>query len=207
MKKGIPDHKIKSFGIPVNPKFNIPISKASARQQLELDESHKVVLVMGGGLGFGIDVEEIVELLDADTDVHIMIICGKSKKLFSKFTEYEEEHITGRLHIFGYVDNVHIMMSAADIFVSKPGGISSTEAFMKNLPMVIINPLAGQEERNAEFMMNCGLAIQATKTFTLDEAVNLLINDKIMIDEISDNINRVINKNSTKDICDFINNL
>ena len=100
--------------------------------------------------------------------------------------EYKEENETDRLHIYGYVDNVHIMMSAADIFVSKPGGISATEAFMKDLPMVIINPLAGQEERNAEFMMNCGLALQATKTFTLDEAVNLLINDKIMIEEITD---------------------
>lgn len=207
LKKGIPDHKIKAFGIPVNPKFNIPVTKAEARRQLDLDESSKVVLVMGGGLGFGIDVDDIVELLDIGPEVHILVICGKSKKLFTKFTEYEEEHTTGRLHIYGYVDNVHVMMSAADIFVSKPGGISSTEAFMKNLPMVIINPLAGQEERNAEFMMNCGLALQATKTFSIDEAVNLLINDKIMIEEIADNINRIINKNSTRDICDFIHNV
>ena len=207
IRKGIPDHKIKAFGIPVNPKFNIPITKEEARCILGLDTSYKVILVMGGGLGFGVGVDEIADILKADPYAHILVICGKNKKLYNKFDEYKDENETGRLHIYGYVDNVHIMMSAADIFVSKPGGISATEAFMKNLPMVIINPLAGQEERNAEFMMNCGLALQATKTFTLDEAVNLLINDKIMIEEITDNIKRIINKNSTKDICDFINNI
>lgn len=207
IKKGIPNAKIKAFGIPINPKFNIKISKEDARKELGMPLDKKIILVMGGGLGLGVGVDEITELLSINHNIHIMVVCGKSERLYNKFIDYKEGNDTDRLHVYGYVNNVHVMMSAADIFISKPGGISVTEAFAKNLPMIMVNPLAGQEERNAEFMMNCGLALYSNKTFSLDEAVNLLINDEVMSQTISNNIDRIINKNAVRDICDFINDI
>ena len=69
-----------------------------------------------------------------------------------------------------YKRQVQEMMDAADILVSKPGGLTVSEALAKKLPMVVVNPIAGHEERNLEFLLNCGLAVSATKTFPLDEA-------------------------------------
>lgn len=207
IKKGIPNEKIKALGIPINPKFYLEISKEDARKQLNLPQTSPVVLVMGGGLGLGVGVEEIEQILSLSTDVNILIVCGKSKKLAEKFRNLEDRLQSKRLFVYGFVDNVHIMMSAADIFVSKPGGLSVTEAFAKKLPMVMINPLAGQEERNAEFMINCGLALFANKTFTLDEAINMLITDPQIPKRLIENIDRIIIKRSSEEIGRFIEEL
>lgn len=207
VKKGIPTEKIKALGIPINPKFLIPVSKEQAREDLGLPMDKKIMLIMGGGLGLGFDVENIDKILSSINDAHIMIVCGKSKKMYHRLQSYNEKTHSDRLHIYGYVDNIHIMMSAADILISKPGGVSISEAFAKRLPMVIINPLAGQEERNAEFMMNCGLAMFANKNFPLDEAVYIMLYDDVIGERIKENIKNIIIDNSTVKICDFISGL
>lgn len=207
MKKGIPGKKLMALGIPIHSKFEQDIPKEEARKILGLEQSSKVVLVMGGGLGLGFGPDDMAKILDVGRDVHVMIVCGSSKKLFRKFSSYKEKNCTNRIIVYGFVDNVHVLMSAADIFISKPGGLSVTEAFSKKLPMIIVNPLAGQEERNSEFLLNCGLAMFANKTFSLDEAAHMLLTDEHMRTRIIHSIEENIIIGANDKICNFLVNL
>ena len=204
IKKGIPSKKLLALGIPIHPKFEFYITKEEARQQLGLSEDSKVVLVMGGGLGLGFEPEDIGKILDVGRDVHVIIVCGSSKRLYRKFNNYRQKNCTNRMIVYGFVDNVHVLMSAADVFISKPGGLSVTEAFAKQLPMIIVNPLAGQEERNSEFLLNYGLAMFANKTFPLDEAAHAMLSDAGLRSRIVSNIKENIITCSNDKICDFL---
>lgn len=204
VKKGIPEEKIRAFGIPINDKFLKSIDKKRARKELGLSEDKRIVLIMGGGLGYGFGTDDIAKIAEMHEDIEIVIICGKSKRTVKKLENFKWETGYKNIKVYGFMDNVDVFMSAADILISKPGGLSVSEAFAKKLPILMSNPLAGQEERNAEFMMNFGLALFTNKTYPLDEVVNLMLSDESVLTRIKNNIDFVIPKNAVKSICDFI---
>ena len=98
-------------------------------------------------------------------------------------------------------------MDAADCIVSKPGGLTTSEALAKNLPLIMINPIPGQEDRNAEFMLNNGLAMSVTKTLTIDEVLYQLFLYPEKLPRMESNARFVGKPNATKDLCDFIMNI
>ena len=100
--------------------------------------------------------------------------------------------------------NVDTLMDASDIIVSKPGGLTTSEALAKGLPMVIVSPIPGQEERNTEFLVNNGLARAVTNTYPIDEAVYQLLHDHKKLKIISENIALFKKPHATKDLVDFI---
>ena len=195
------------MGIPVHPKFNESLSKEEARKKLGLLPEGDVVLMMGGGLGYGLAASKVERLLYLRHSFQLLIVCGKNKKQRKQFEKYRQEHGFEHLHVYGFVDNVQEMMDAADILVSKPGGLTVSEALAKKLPMVVVNPIAGHEERNLEFLLNCGLAVSATKTFPLDEAVNLLLSIPRRREEMRRAIETVAKPHALEDICQFITTL
>ena len=207
VKRGIPERRIKPLGVPVHPKFNESLSKEEARKKLGLLPEGDVVLMMGGGLGYGLAASKVERLLYLRHSFQLLIVCGKNKKQRKQFEKYRQEHGFERLHVYGFVDNVQEMMDAADILVSKPGGLTVSEALAKKLPMVVVNPIAGHEERNLEFLLNCGLAVSATKTFPLDEAVNLLLSIPRRREEMRRAIETVAKPHALEDICQFITTL
>lgn len=207
IKKGIPERKIKTFGIPVAPKFMVAADKREVCEKLGINPDEKVVLMMGGGLGYGMDDEEIEKILSLREPFELLIVCGQNKKQQRKFEKMKAANNATNMHIFGFVDNVNEMMDVADVFISKPGGLSVTEAMGKQLPLIMINPIAGHEERNLEFLLNCGAAIYATKTYPLDEAVNLLLTSPSRLEALHKNIAELAKPNALADICNFIMSL
>jgi processive 1,2-diacylglycerol beta-glucosyltransferase len=109
-----------------------------------------------------------------------------------------------RFDVYGYVDYIDLMMDAADCVVTKPGGITSSEALAKGLPMIMTNPIPGHEMRNAEFMLNNGIALYATKSFPLDEAIFSLFRHPDRIEDIRATIDIYGRRNSTENLCDFL---
>ncbi|NLJ41459.1 MAG: galactosyldiacylglycerol synthase [Clostridiales bacterium] len=171
VKKGIDVEKIWPIGIPIHTKFANKISPSKARQTLGVEDS-PTVLVMSGSMGHG-DIESAIEEMDSmDIDFQIISVCGSNKHLKKKIDKMVTKK---RLYNFGFVDNIDVFMDAAHCIVTKPGGLTISESLAKGLPIVIIDPIPGQEERNAEFLLNNGLALMVSETFPIDEAMYLLM--------------------------------
>ncbi len=167
VKKGIPAEKFKAFGIPIDLKFADKLTREEALQKLGLPDK-KTLLVMSGSMGFGDMEKEIIALDKLDVDFQIVTICGNNKRLKKSL----EELVTNKsVFVYGYVDNVDVFMDAADCIITKPGGLTTSEALAKGLPMIMSNPVPGQEDRNVEFLLNSGAAIKVSSTYPIDDAV------------------------------------
>jgi processive 1,2-diacylglycerol beta-glucosyltransferase len=95
------------------------------------------------------------------------------------------------------------MMDASDCIITKPGGLTSSESLAKGLPMVIVNPIPGQEDRNTEFLTNNGVAMAVTSTSPIDEVLYQLFANPRRFDIMKESISLVAKPNSTRDICEF----
>ena len=202
-KKGLDAGKMLPIGIPIKPKFSKRISRQEARAQLGLDMCKSTILLMSGSMGYG-KIDESIQRLDSlNFDFQVMVICGNNKKMYRKVKGLETQK---RFDVYGYVDNVDVMMDAADCIVTKPGGITSSEAMAKGLPMIMVNPIPGHEMRNAEFFLNNGLALYATKSFPLDEAVFTLFQHPDRLDLLRSSIETYARQNSAENLCSFLIN-
>lgn len=202
-KKGFKRPQILPFGIPINPKFAKSENKQKIRKILNLDPSKFTVLLMGGGIGYG-NMFNTFQKIDAlNVDCQIIAVCGRNEKAKAKIDEAAKRK---RVLCLGFADNVDQLMDAADCIITKPGGLTTSEALSKNLPIIIVNPIPGQEDRNAEFLLNNGVAMQVTKTCPLDEVIFQFFFFPEKIENMKKNINLLRRPNSTHDICEFIVN-
>ncbi len=200
LQKGIPEEKFLPFGIPIAPKFADKKGKKEACKELGIPVE-KTLLVMSGSMGFGNILEEIKELDALDLDFQIITICGNNKKLKEKIDRMK---LKKPLYNYGYVDNVDVFMDAADCIVTKPGGLTTSEALAKGLPMLMNNPVPGQEDRNVEFLLNAGAAVKISKTFPLEEAVYQLFSSQARLDALNSAIGVLQKPNSTMDLVKYI---
>lgn len=157
IKEGVSNEKVKAFGIPIRHQFLTIPSQGRVRQQMGLSQL-QTILVMGGGLGLG-KIEAVVNSLLQEDIFQVMVVTGSNAKLKKNLEALKNN----RLHVFGFVDNVAELMAAANIIVTKPGGITCAEALAMELPMAIISPLPGQEDRNTDYFINKGIAIIVRK--------------------------------------------
>lgn len=200
-KKGLDAGKMLPIGIPIRPKFSEHTDRFEARTRLGLDLHKHTILLMSGSMGYG-KIDESIERLDRlDFDFQVMVVCGNNKKMYKKVKGLTT---TKRFDIYGYVDNVDLMMDAADCIITKPGGITTSEAMAKGLPMIMVNPIPGHEMRNAEFMLNNGLALYATKSFPLDEAVFSLFQHPERITLLRSTIEIYARQNSAQNLCEYL---
>lgn len=201
-KKGIPHEKILPFGIPVSKKFETPTPKEAAREQLGLKNKY-TVFVIGGSMGFGAVKKHIKNLSYSDIDFQIVVVCGNNKKLKDDLLEM---NIKKDLKVFGYVNNIELIMDASDCIITKPGGLTVSEALAKNLPLILIDPIPGQEDRNRDFLLNAGFAISTSKKFPADEAIYQLITNKARTEQILSTISCSAPKNAGQKLGEFIIN-
>ena len=144
-KKGIDTSKILPIGIPIHPKFGKKMDKLEARNILGIEDK-PTILIMSGSMGYG-NLETIITDMDTmDMDFQIISICGNNKNLKEDRWDDNKE----KVYNYGFTDKVDIIMDAADCIVTKPGGLTTSESLAKGLPMIIINPIPGQEERNLQ---------------------------------------------------------
>ena len=199
-KKGINVEKILPIGIPIHPKFSKKVDKSKARQILDIEDK-PTVLIMSGSMGYG-NIETVITDMDGmDIDFQIISVCGNNKNLKKRI----DNMITRKkVYNYGFTEKVDLMMDAADCIVTKPGGLTTSECLAKALPMIIINPIPGQEERNAEFLLNNGLALMVSETFPVDEAIYQLINSKWRRKHIIEMAKAVGRPNATQDLCNHI---
>ena len=200
-KRGIDIKKMLPTGIPIDGKYSKSIEKKQAREMLGLDPDMATVLVMSGSMGYG-RIDKVIQMIDSiDIPFQGLVVCGNNKAAFNRIIKLNTKK---DFKVFGYVDNVDLMMDAADCIITKPGGITSSEAIEKELPMIMVNPIPGQEIMNAEFLKNIGVAMYANDNFTVDEALHIFLSDRRRVENIRECINREGKKNASENFCRFI---
>lgn len=168
LKKGLKKKQLLPLGIPVRSGFKKNVSKPKARLSLELMPDKPVIMVMGGSMGYG-DLKESVEQIDKlKVCFQIVVVCGNNETAYRELSEYRASH---KLKVFGYTKDIPLIMDAADCIITKPGGITVSEALAKGLPLILTNPIPGHEERNMEFLTNSGAAMGVSSKTTLPELV------------------------------------
>lgn len=199
-KKGIPSEKLLPFGIPVKEEFSSKIPKAEARGRLDI-EDRLTLLVMMGSMGYGNISDALTEIDAFDADFQLLVICGSNGKLLDFVTGRSWNHpVRG----FGFTENVALMMDASDIIVSKPGGLTTSEAFAKGLPMIAMNPIPGQEDQNLAFLVNNGAAVAVNSEYTVSDALYQLLSEKWRAELMRESVRRIGKPDSTKRLYDFI---
>lgn len=203
-RKGFRDEQILPLGIPINPKFASSVSKSEARRKLGLDENLPTFLLMGGSMGYGSMAENVrkIDTFEFGKFFQLIAVCGNNADAKAEIEEYAK---TAKHPILttGFVDYVSLLMDAADCIISKPGGLTTSESLAKCLPMIIVNPIPGQEERNTEFLLNNGCAMASSKTCPLEECMYQLLSSETRLRSMQDCIRSIGKPNSTRDVCAF----
>lgn len=173
---GIPRIRIIPTGIPVRKDFFQPADRAKARKKIGLPDAGPHLLVMCGSMGCG-PIEKLVEELARrkPNDSHISVICGTNDRLKRRLERQQAKQ--ARIHIYGFIKDIPTMMDSADLYLTKPGGISVTEAAVKTLPMVFVNAVDGCETCNMRFFLECGGAVTAQEPADIAELCVQLLRD------------------------------
>jgi processive 1,2-diacylglycerol beta-glucosyltransferase len=162
---GVPREKLFVSGIPIDQRFEFPVDRHDARRTLGLAEAAHVLLLSAGGYAVG-PVEQLVrDLLALNRPWQIVAIAGKSEKLKKRLDQMARragqlEGGAPRLMAVGFTREIDQYMAAADLLIGKAGGLTTSEALARALPMVLIDPIPGQEERNADHLLEAGAAIR-----------------------------------------------
>lgn len=161
VRRGVPGEKIVSSGIPVSSAYAAAVDKADARVALDLPASLPCFLVMTGGEGCGNAPELTKRLLEQlrGRDARILVLTGRNGSLLKQM----ETRFAGDARVLAvpFTDQVPLYMDACDVLLTKPGGVSSTEAAVKGIPMVHTPPIPGVETQNAQFFSERGMSVYA----------------------------------------------
>ncbi len=155
--KGVTKDKIKIFGIPIDPKFAKSLDRQELFANYGLKADVPVIMIMGGGHGLGPIKDVLYELDVADRDLQLITVCGLNEKLYHWINR---TRFKNRVLNFKFTDQIERLMSLAALIITKPGGITTAEALAKNLPMIILNPIPGQEARNTQLLTKLGAALE-----------------------------------------------
>jgi len=184
--------QIKVLGIPVEPVFSKKLDRQAIFRSTGLKEGIFTVLVVGGGFGVG-PIEDIVkEIGKVSENVQVVVICGHNAELVGKI-EALKGTIPCDIRTMGFVDNVYEYMEISDVLISKSGGITVSESLAKELPMIVISPIIGQETRNCEFLVEHHAAFRISRVEELKAIVESLIRNPDKAKYMKDSI-RLIKK-------------
>lgn len=205
--EGILPEKIYPTGIPLSNKFLLEYDKPEILKSFGLTPSKKTVLFFGGGeLGLGkTHTFDIFKSFVRNDNIQIVAISGKNHKMKEHFESFVEEMgKENSVKILEYTDKVAQLMSISDLVVTKPGGLTTTESLASGLPIVVINPIPGQEEENAEFLQENKVAIWIKKGDNVEEILNDLFSHPAKMREMKIRARLMAKKNSTRDICEIL---
>lgn len=208
--KNIDENKVIVTGIPVREEFLIPHNNEQTLNDLEFSNEKKVVLFFGGGefgLGKEMTLNVLECLLSRCKNAQVIAISGKNEVMKLKFENLVKKYSREQdVRIFEFTDKVAEYMSIANLVVTKPGGLTSSESLVSHLPMVLINPIPGQEEENAEFLESKKVAKWIKKDDDINFILNILVNDDTILNNMKENTYLIAKPNATENICKIIMN-
>ncbi|MEA4825492.1 MAG: glycosyltransferase [Clostridium sp.] len=204
--KGIDKDKIYNLGIPVNPNFFKKYDKSVTLKSLNLSPMKFTILVMGGSLGMGRIIDLYKELDKIKADIQIIIATGKNNRLYCQLMKLKSNCLK-ETRVLKYTREINKYMQACDVLITKPGGITITEAMLSSIPLILFSPIPGQEEKNIDFLVKNHLAINLNDIEECKNTINTLITNPAYLQKIKRNYVNYIKPHSGNDIYNLINSL
>ena len=201
LMRNVEASKVKVLGIPIDDVFLRPVDRDAAARAFGLNPDQPILLIMGGGGGFG-QLRDVV--LNLDTLPHpcqLVVLAGTNRPLLSWLQTQRFRH---RVLPLGYTDQVPQLMSLATLLVSKPGGLTTSEALAKRLPLVIVNPIPGQEAYNARFLLSQSAAVQATSPETVRQTVRDLLENPEQLEALRRRIGTLAHPDAARDVAKLL---
>lgn len=187
-------------GIPISSKFSAPVNALEVRKRYGLRDDLCTLLVLGGGFGMG-PVAEILEQLDkTEGDFQTLVVAGRNEKLRSELAVQDYLHPT---RVLGFCSNMHELMTVADLIISKPGGLTTSEALALGRPLFILNPIPGQEAANSDFLLERGAAAKVNRVNDLPFRLQELIGSK-KLEEMTRAAKSLGRPDAAREICDQV---
>ncbi len=177
---GLPPERITISGIPIDPSFDRPIDRELVWRELGLRPDLPVLLVSGGTLGLGPAVSVVRNLRRLGKPFQAVVLCGRGESLRRRVAA--EAAGDERFHVMGYTDRMRDLMSISTLMLTKPGGLTTAEALACGLPLVILDPIGGQEERNSDMLLENGAAIKCGEVTVVCHKVGQLLADRARLD-------------------------
>jgi processive 1,2-diacylglycerol beta-glucosyltransferase len=200
---GVPGTDTFATGIPVHPVFAQAKDRETCVRNQGLVGDRPVILQMAGGFGVG-PIEKLFRaLLDVEHPIEVVTVCGKNQEVKAQL-EAIVPPPRHRVKVLGFTDQIDELMGAADLIVSKPGGLTTSEALARGAGMVIVNPTPGQEYRNNDFLLEHGAAIKVNNIATLAYKVNELLRDPGRLAWVRDNARKLGRPRAAFDVVDKV---
>jgi processive 1,2-diacylglycerol beta-glucosyltransferase len=184
IERGIPGRKIKEIGIPIDPKFMSSYDKVRRKLELGLPAEVTTLLITGGSRGM-IPVEKILRLLsEVNAPFQAIIVAGRNRKRWLRAKKMERK-LAFTTKVLSYTESMDSLMDASDLIITKPGGLTCAEALAKGLPLIIVRPISGHEERNGRYLIDQGAALGIEHLKDLPEVMEDLLLSPLKIEEMS----------------------
>ena len=203
--EGVDSEKVKAFGIPVEKSFLSHRDRETVLTELGLSPEKLTVLLMGGSFGAGNIKETLEDLIAIDRDFQILVITGRNEHLKDKLSKILDSTIHNKnICLLGYTNKMNDILASIDVLISKPGGLTTTEALLNDVPMIVPYFIPGQEEENLDFLTNCGAALRTTKKYSLPVLLKVLIEDPSRLDNLRKNIKSIRKFDSAVNISNLV---
>lgn len=212
ISEGIYPNKIYVSGIPISPNFYKNYDKENIYKSLNIAKNKKNIIFFGGGslgLSSSSNIQAILtSLLQATDESHqIIIISGKNQKLYNDFQKtINNTYHKSQIKLIDFTTELPELLPITSFVITKPGGLTITECISTKVPIILINPIPGQEKENAQYIADNKMGIWIKATKPTSEYFQEIFNDTKLIEEIKENQKKYSHINSTKNICDILIN-
>jgi processive 1,2-diacylglycerol beta-glucosyltransferase len=177
--RGASPENVIPTGIPIAGKFSNAPDALAVRKRYGLRDDLPTLLVLGGGFGMGPVAEILGELNKVAHTFQTLVVAGRNEELRRELAVLDHKHPT---HVLGFVTNMHELMAVADLIITKPGGLTSSEALAMGKPLFILNPIPGQEAANSDFLLERGAAAKVNRVEDLPYRLGQLLGSKKLLE-------------------------
>ena len=196
---GVPAADVFTTGIPIHPVFSTPKDRKECIAKHGLADDRPIVLQLSGGFGVG-PIEKLFHaLLSVEQPIQLVTITGRNETLKDHLSKILPPN-RHKVKVMGFTKEIDELMQAADLVVSKPGGLTTSEVLARGAVMVIVNPIPGQESRNSDYLLESGAAIKANNIATLGYKVNALLKDPARLEQLRANVQRIARPRAAFDV-------
>ena len=202
--KGYRKDQILPIGVPIQQKFSTVLSKEAAREKLGIMTDKPTVTVMSGSMCYGGLTETVKALDKINRCFQIIAVCGSSKEELKKLEATKFRHKVLKL---GFTDMMNVVMDASDCIITKPGGLSVSESLSRGLPMMLVHPIPGHEERNLRFIVDNGAALEITDEFKADMAVKEFLSNTALRESLKNCATTIGKKNAAEKLYEIISSI
>jgi processive 1,2-diacylglycerol beta-glucosyltransferase len=198
--RGAPAEDVVATGIPISARFSIRPDPMAARKRVGLRDDLPVLLVLSGGFGMGPVAEILGELDKVERSFQTVVVTGRNEKLRRELAAQDRKHPT---RVVGFASNMHELMGMTDLIITKPGGLTSSEALALGKPLFILNPIPGQEAANSDFLLERGAAAKVNRVEDLPYRIDQLLGSKKLA-EMARAARKLGRPDAAREICELV---